>query len=69
MIVRCHRCAGEAVVTAPFSQAPHVDYPDALRAGCEELRDRVASGSSAIEAEACAALKRAIVNAMGGRDD
>lgn len=69
MIVRCHRCAGEAIVTAPFSQEPQILYPDDLKASCEELKDRRATGGSEIEQDACAALRRAITNAVGGRDD
>jgi len=69
MIVRCHRCAGEAVVTAPFSQAPQIAYPDALTESCEEIKDRTAAGNAQIATDACASLRRAITAAMGGRDD
>jgi hypothetical protein len=69
MIVRCQRCGGEATVAAPFSQAPHTSYPDALDAQCEELKESQKAGYSEVRANACAALQRAITAAIGGRDD
>ena len=69
MVVRCHRCAGEAIVAAPFSQAPRIYYPAALKARCEELKAPLAAGHPEMDGGKCAALRRAITAAMGGRDD
>ena len=69
MVVRCHRCGGEAGVTAPFSQAPETSFPDALDAQCEELKDSRKAGYSEVRANSCVALQRAITAAIGGRDD
>ena len=69
MIVRCHRCAGEAVVTVPFSLEPSIEYPGAVSGACQEREDQRARGHTQSEVEACQALQRAIRNAIAGRDD
>lgn len=70
MTVRCHRCEGAAVVFAPFSQAPEIVYPEELATQCQELEDRRRDGrADDREVSGCEALRRALVTAMGGRDD
>ena len=69
MVVRCHRCAGEAIVAAPFSQTPRIYYPAALKVRCEELKAQLAAGYPDMDADKCPALRRVITAAMGGRDD
>lgn len=69
MVVRCQRCAGEAIVIAPFSQAPRIHYPAALKTCCEELKAQATAGYPETDAGKCATLRRTITAAMGGRDD